>query len=108
VCTVRFTRRFDFTYGSISLAALHGLLRFCTIAHTIIHGHDIRARFMKFYKSYTAFTDTLNWLDCNSDQATVSSVVCTVYTGGQSCKPFVLCEIGFTESIRTNCKFKVK
>ena len=50
----------------------------------------------------------IHWLECNSDQATVSLVVCTSNTGGQSCKPCVLCEIGFTESIRTNCEFKVK
>ena len=43
-----------------------------------------------------AFTDTLQWPECNSDKATVGSVVCTVYTGGQPYKPCVLCETGLT------------
>ena len=55
----------------------HGLSRSCTIANTIIHGHGTRVSF-----SYTAFTDTLEWPESNSDKATVGSVVCTVYTDG--------------------------
>ena len=43
-----------------------------------------------------AFTDTLDWPECNSDKATVGSVVCTVYTDGKPSKPCVLCETGFT------------
>ena len=68
----------------------HGLSRSCTIANTIIHGHDTRVSF-----SYTPFTDTLEWPECNSDKATVGSVVCTVYTDGQPYKPCVLCVTGF-------------
>ena len=41
-----------------------------------------------------AFTDTLEWPKCNSDKATVGSVVCTVYTDGQPYKPCVLGETG--------------
>ena len=44
--------------------------------------------------------DTLEWPECKSDKATVFSVVCTVYTGGQPCKPCVLCETGFTFGLR--------
>ena len=32
--------------------------------------------------------------ECNTDKATVGSVVCTVYTDGQPYKPCVLCETG--------------
>ena len=71
----------------------HGLSRPCTIANTIIHGHGTR---VSFFKS-TAFTDTLDWHECNSDKATVGTVVCTVYTDGQLYKPCVLCQTGFTE-----------
>ena len=42
-----------------------------------------------------AFTDTLEWPKCDSDKATVGSVVCTVYTDGQPYKPCVQCETGF-------------
>ena len=38
--------------------------------------------------------DTLEWPEYNSDKATVGSVVCMVYTGGQPYKPCVLCETG--------------
>jgi len=50
----------------------------------------------KYKKSGTVFTDTLEWPECNLDQATVGSVVCTVYTSGQPCKPCGLFEIGST------------
>ena len=68
----------------------------CTIAYTIIHGHGILVSFFKDLKSYTAFTDTLEWPECNSDKATVGSVVCTVYTDGQPYKPCILCETGLS------------
>ena len=42
-----------------------------------------------------AFTDTLEWPECNSDKATVGSVVCTVCTSGEPYKQCVLCETGF-------------
>ena len=70
----------------------YGLTRSCTIAYTIIHGHRTRASFLSF-KNHTRLT--LEWPKCKSDKATVYSVVCTVYTGGQPCKPCVLCEMGF-------------
>ena len=58
----------------------------------------LRSLFLKVLKkSYTAFTDILEWTKCNSDKATVSSVVCTVYKDGQPYKPCVLCETGFNE-----------
>jgi len=47
---------------------------------------------VRFHTPGTAFTDTLEWPMCNSDLATVGSVVCTDYTSGQPCKPCVLCE----------------
>jgi len=43
-----------------------------------------------------AFKATLERPECNSIQATVVSVVCTAYTGGQPFKPCVMCEIGFS------------
>ena len=43
--------------------------------------------------------DTLEWPECNSDKATVGSVVCTVYTDGQPYKPCVLCQTGFMSRI---------
>ena len=64
--------------------------RSCTFTYTIINGHGICVSFL----SYTAITDTLEWLECNSDKATVGSVVCTVFTDGQLYKPCVLCETG--------------
>ena len=71
----------------------HGLSRSCMIASMFKHGHGTRVSFLKkFQKSYTAFTDTLEWPECNSDKATVGSVVCTVYTGDQPYKPCVLCQ----------------
>ena len=69
----------------------HGLSWSFTIANTIIHGHGTRVSFLKILKSYTAFTDTLEWPERNSDKATVGSVVCTVYMDGQPYKPCVLC-----------------
>ena len=47
-----------------------------------------------------AFTDTLEWPECNSDKATVGSVVCMVYTDGQPYKPCVLCETGFKPPLK--------
>ena len=41
-----------------------------------------------------AFTDALEWPECNSDMATVGSVVCTVFTNGQPYKPSVRFETG--------------
>ena len=38
--------------------------------------------------------DTLKWPECNSDEAMVGSVVCTVYTDGQPHKLCVLCQTG--------------
>jgi hypothetical protein len=81
--------RVDFTYGCI-----YGLLQSCTVAYTVIHGHGIRICF--FFKSYTAYTNTLKWPECNSDNVTVSLVVCMVYKGGQPYKPCVLCGTGLT------------
>ena len=65
----------------------YGLTRSCTMTNTIIHGHGTCVRFLKVLKSYTAFTDTLEWPKCNSDKATVGSVVCMVYTDGKPYKP---------------------
>ena len=67
-----------------SCTVSHGRSRSCTIANTIKHGHGTRVSFLKVLKkSYTALTDTLEWPECNSDKATVGSVVCTVYTDDQ-------------------------
>ena len=62
-------------------------------------------QFLKFYKSYTAFTDTLERPECNSDKATVGSVVCTVYTDGLPYKPCVLCQTGLKDS--KNAKIEI-
>ena len=75
------------------------------MANTIIHGHGIRVRFLKVLKIYTAFTDTLEWPECNSDKATVGSVVCTVYTDDKPYKPCVLCETGLT--LRIDALFEI-
>ena len=69
----------------------HGLVRSLIWLYTDMAPVPV---FKKFWKSYTAFTDTLEWPECNSDKATVGSVVCTVYTDGQTYKPCVLCETG--------------
>ena len=68
----------EWTSCAVVYTVSHGLSRSCTIANTIIHGHDTRVRFLKVLKSYTAFTGSLEWPECNSDKATVDSVVCTV------------------------------
>ena len=74
----------------------HGLSRSCTIDNTIINGHGTRVSFLKVLKKkYTAFTDTLEWPECNSEKATVCSVKCTVYTDCQPYKSCVLCQTGF-------------
>ena len=57
-------------YGRVrSLTVAYGLLRSCTIANTIIHGHGTRVRFLKVLKIIRAFTETLDWPECNSDKA---------------------------------------
>ena len=63
---------------SRSRTVSHGPSRSCSIANTIIHGHGTRVSFLEVLKTYTAFTDTLEWPECNSDNSTVGSVVCTV------------------------------
>ena len=79
----------------------HGLSRSCTISNTIIHGHGACVIFFKSFKiihgfhGYTRMArDTHEWPECNSDKATVGSVVCMVYTDGQPYKPCVLCQTG--------------
>ena len=49
---------------------------------------------------HTAFTNTLGWPKYDLDQDTIGSVVCTVYTGGQLCKPYVLCKAYRTQGTR--------
>ena len=86
-------------YGLVrSNTVLYGLVRSHTVSHGLVRSlirlyTDMAP--VKSFKSYTAFTDTLEWPECNSDKATVGSVVCTVYTGGQPYKPCVLCQTGF-------------
>ena len=72
-------------------------IRIYTVSHCLVrllirfrHGHGTGVNFLKD----TAFTDTLEWPECNSDKATVGSVVCTVYTDGQPYKPCGLCQTG--------------
>ena len=79
----------------------HGLVRSRTVSHGLVRSlirlyTDMAPMsvFEKFLKSFTAFTDTLEWPECNSDKATVGSVVCTVYTDRQPYKPCVLCQTG--------------
>ena len=72
----------------------HGLSRSCTIANTIKHGHGTRVSFLKVLKIIQGSHGYTRMAKCNSDKATVGSVVCTVYTDGQPYKPHVLCETG--------------
>ena len=74
---------------SRSCTVSHRLSRYCTIANTFIHGHGTRVSFFKVLIIKHGFHDTLEWPECNSDKATVGSVVCTVYTDGQPYKPCV-------------------
>jgi len=75
----------------------------CTYGCIFTDSYDLTRSFtdvttVPFYlvlKPATAYTDTLEWSECNSGQATVGSDVCTVYTSGQPCLPCVLCEISF-------------
>ena len=55
-----------------------------------------------------AFTDTLEWPECNSDKATVAWVVCTVYTDGQRYKLCVLCQTGFRWKVEHALTTKAK
>ena len=41
-----------------------------------------------------AFTDTVEWPECNLDEATVALVVCMFYTDAQLYKLCVLCQTG--------------
>ena len=85
------------SYGlTRSLADSHGLSRSCTIANTIIHGHGTRVSFFKVLKITHGFHGYTRMAECNSDKATVGSVVCTVYTDGQPYEPCVLCQTGFS------------
>ena len=77
----------------------HSLSPSCTTANRIIHGHGTRVRFLKVLKIIHGFHRSLEWPECNSDKATVGSVICTVYTDGKPYKPCVLCETGFSEWI---------
>ena len=86
----------EWTSCAVVYMVSYGLSQSCTIDNTIIHGHGTRVSFLKVKKSYTAFTDTLEWPECNSDKAMVGSVVCTVYTDGQMYKLCALCQTGFT------------
>ena len=108
--TVELTRGVDFMCGCIyglvrshrvshglvrSLTVSHGLSRSCTIAYTIIHGHDTSVSFLKVLKIVHGFHGYTRRPECNSDKATVGSVVWKVYTDGQPYKPCVLCQTGF-------------
>ena len=99
--SIRFSIRFIYEFDTVELICIYGLVRAHTVSHGLVRSlirlyTDIAPVpvFFKFKKSYTAYTDTLEWPECKSDKATVYSVVCTVYTGGQPCKPCVLCETG--------------
>ena len=63
---VELTRGMDFMCGCI-----YGLVR----SHTVSHGLVDRYQVFKSFKleSYTAFMDTLEWPECNSDKATVGT-----------------------------------
>ena len=65
----------------------HSLSRSGTVAYTIIHGHRTRASFLKVLKIIHSIHGYTRMAECKSDKSTVYSVVCTVYTGGQPCKP---------------------
>ena len=77
----------------------------CAVVYTVSHGlvrslirffTDMAPLlvFLKVLKNNRIFTDTLEWPECNSDKATVGSVVCTDYTDGQPYKLCVLCQTG--------------
>ena len=84
---------------AVVYTVLYGLTRSladCTIANTIIHGHGTRVSFFKSFKNHTRLSRIHSIRpECNSDKATVGSVVCTVYMDGQPYKPCVLCQTGF-------------
>ena len=75
---------------------IYGLVRSLTVLYGLT-GSLMVLYDRYFEKPYTAFTDTLEWPEYNSDKATVGLVVhvCTVYTDGQPYKPCVLCQTGF-------------
>ena len=65
----------------LSRMVSQGLSRSCTTAN--IHGHGTHVSFLKVLKIIHSFHHhTLEWPECNSDKATVGTVVCTVYMDG--------------------------
>jgi len=77
VCTVVFSRGVDFMYVCI-YSVSHGLSRLVQLPIQL--NTDMPSVLVVFClkKSYPTLTDTLVWLECNSDQVTVGWVVCTV------------------------------
>ena len=65
-------------------------------SHTVSHGlvRSLTVLYDQFQKSYTTFTDTIEWPECNSYKATVGSVVCTV-----------LCQTGFRDPIGLDIQY---
>ena len=92
----------EWTSCAVVYMVSHSLIRSHTISQGLVLSlirlyTDIAPMlvFFKKLKSFTGFTETLEWPVCNLDKATVGSVVCMVYTDGQPYKPCVLCQTGF-------------
>ena len=72
----------------------HGLSWSCTIANRFNTDMAPVSVFLKFLKIIYDFHGYTRMAECNSDKATVGSVVRTVYTDGTPYKPCVLCQTG--------------
>ena len=72
----------EWTSCAVVYTVSHTLVQSCTVSQGLVRSlirlfTDMAPMsvFLKNLKSYTAFTDTLEWPECNSDKATVGSVV---------------------------------
>ena len=107
--TVELTRGVEFmavvytvSHGLSSLVRpSYGLTRSLTVLYDRNYDYTRTWHPCQFFKSFKIHTRLSrihsNGLSgCNSDKATVGSVVCTVYTDVQPYKPCVLCQTGLT------------
>ena len=83
----------------------HGLVRSAKVSNGLVlslirlytHMAPVLV-FLKVLKTIHGFQGYTRMAECNSDKATVSSVVYTVYTDGHPYKPCVLCQTGLKEA----------
>jgi len=74
----------------------YGLIRSHTFSHGLVRPLIRPYTDMTLvpgFKSFKSHTRLSQITECNLDQASIGSVVCTVYTGSQLCKSCVLCEM---------------